>query len=420
MNLDMLYKTDWILFETISGSNLYGTNVEGSDVDLRGIFKVPMEMRVGLLDPISEISNEKDDIKYFELKKYMKLASEANPNILELLYKIDGCVKKTSPAHELLHNNRHLFITKKCKHSYNGYAYSQIKRCTGQNKKVNNYDEYVDDTGIDTLKDLLNKGAISDEWIKHRFCTELLKYLVKNGAEVKSHNNQIEEMDQYLQITNVRFMKKPTREDFVYIVDTLYPKSALMWPNGFPFRPRKATKEELEGYDCSAVEHLPFLSRIYREGTGVFKDGQVLYTSIPKEREWDDFTGVLYYNENDYERTKKEYESFWEWMANRNDKRYVSMDKKEIDYDAKNVHHCARLLLEAENIATEGDLLVRFTGDKLKFLMDIRQAKYSFGDIMNILTEKMLKIEEAFDKCSLPNSCNMKKVDELYKEIVSL
>src|SRR5262249_3482443 len=66
------------------------------------------------------------------------LLAQANPNVLDLLFIPDDCIRKGSTEMERLVANRNLFISKQCADTHAGYAMSQIKRAKGQNKWINN------------------------------------------------------------------------------------------------------------------------------------------------------------------------------------------------------------------------------------------------------------------------------------------
>jgi hypothetical protein len=138
MTLSELLKSDRILFECRSGSYAYGTNTAKSDEDIRGLFLQTFEELAGLNEIPQQISDERNDITYFSLRRYIELASEANPNILELLYMPDDCIRKTTPAFEELKLNRGIFISRKCIQTHQAYAMAQIKKARGRNKWINN------------------------------------------------------------------------------------------------------------------------------------------------------------------------------------------------------------------------------------------------------------------------------------------
>ena len=86
----------------------------------------------------SQISDEKNDITYYELGKWVELLMRANPNALESLYiPKDKVVGDIHPAIQLFIDNREMFLTKECFKSLVGYAYTQIQKATGLNKKIN-------------------------------------------------------------------------------------------------------------------------------------------------------------------------------------------------------------------------------------------------------------------------------------------
>jgi uncharacterized protein len=124
-----------ILFKAIVGSQAYGTNTPESDVDIKGIY-IQSNDEI-LSNRYKEQINVTKDECYYEIQRFLQLAKSANPTILELLYTPDDCILETSPEFELLKQNRDKFLTKKCYNSFSGYAYQQIQKATGLDKKMN-------------------------------------------------------------------------------------------------------------------------------------------------------------------------------------------------------------------------------------------------------------------------------------------
>jgi predicted nucleotidyltransferase len=121
---------DYRIFETVSGSQLYGTSTPYSDIDYRGICVPPMEI---LLDPFHGFEQkdsgfEEEDRTLYALGKYMKLCADGNPNIVELLFAPESCWVYSSKYWEHILENRHLFISKKVKFTFSGYAFSQLHK----------------------------------------------------------------------------------------------------------------------------------------------------------------------------------------------------------------------------------------------------------------------------------------------------
>jgi uncharacterized protein len=127
-----------IIYKCIAGSRAYGTASKTSDVDIRGIYILPIQNYLSVDEPIKMVSDVRGDIVYYSLHRFIQLASAANPNIIELLYMPNDCILETTPYMESLVKSRHMFITKMAYDSHIGYALAQIKRARGQNKWINN------------------------------------------------------------------------------------------------------------------------------------------------------------------------------------------------------------------------------------------------------------------------------------------
>lgn len=131
---------DNLLFYALSGSHAYGMNTETSDKDYRGIIYAPKDVAISVfknIEQVEQFAGEKDAV-VFELKKYLKLLTEQNPNILELLWVDDRFILHNTEAFKILREQRDFFLSTKAKHTFSGYAMSQLKRIKGHNKWINN------------------------------------------------------------------------------------------------------------------------------------------------------------------------------------------------------------------------------------------------------------------------------------------
>lgn len=118
-----------LLFETLSGSHLYGTNHEGSDLDYRGVFAPSVR---DSLNPFSQKdvveSKDEEDTVYYSASKFFVLAYAMNPNVVELLFATEKTLRQVSNKGRYLLENRELFLSQKARYTFLGYASQQMHR----------------------------------------------------------------------------------------------------------------------------------------------------------------------------------------------------------------------------------------------------------------------------------------------------
>lgn len=114
-----------ILFLTLSGSHAYGTNVEGSDIDIRGVAGSPEILGFNRFE--QAIDNRTDTVIY-AVNKFVGLLAQGNPNIIELLGNDPELYVNMTPEGQMLLDNRELFLTRRIAYSYGGFANDQLRR----------------------------------------------------------------------------------------------------------------------------------------------------------------------------------------------------------------------------------------------------------------------------------------------------
>ena len=133
--LPRVRRPDLLLFDSVAGSQAYGTAIEGSDEDRRGVFVAPRSF-IGGLDRIEQVADERGDEVYHELGHFVALLLRNNPNALELLAMPEDCIRYRHPLFGLLAPE--IFLSKLCSRTFGEYAMGQIRKARGLNKKIVN------------------------------------------------------------------------------------------------------------------------------------------------------------------------------------------------------------------------------------------------------------------------------------------
>lgn len=189
----------YLIFEAIVGSKLYGTSNEFSDTDLRGICIPPMNV---LLDPfmgfeVKDSGFEEEDRAIYNLGHWMKLCADANPNIIELLFIPNKFRVYSSMIWELILDNKNLFLSKKIKHTFTGYAFSQMKKMELHREWFENPPTHKptrEEFGL-TQSPVISEGLLQNALqLKHEFFKE--EYLEEIRKE-KSYREAKKKWDNY-------------------------------------------------------------------------------------------------------------------------------------------------------------------------------------------------------------------------------
>ena len=225
-----------IQYEVITGSVAYGVSNSTSDHDIAGFCIPPAYIlfphTVGIIQGFDKnyerfeqyqqhhilYNNENYDITIYNIVKFFRLCADGNPNMVDLLFTPRRCVTFSTPIGEIVRSNRHLFLSKKCWHTYKGYAYSQLSKMKKKKKistdQPSNRDADIKKHGYSTkfayhLVRLLNQVE--------QILTEHTLNLERNREQLKSIRRGEwveEELQQY-------FTKKESELESVYLNSTL-------------------------------------------------------------------------------------------------------------------------------------------------------------------------------------------------------
>ena len=397
MTIEELRNSGLIAYEYKRGSHMYHLNTETSDEDFGGVFFCPKKMLLGLRGRYEEqVSDSKSDVVFYEFGRWLELLLKSNPTVLEGLFAPKDCiVGEVHPAVRKILDNRELFLSKECFKTFYGYAVSQISKARGLNKKIVN--------PVTERKDILDFCYTFND----QGSLPIKKFLAENGLDQK-----------YCGLVNIPNMSDGDSSIYgVYYDFAAYFKFenidwARDWYNG---------NSPYKKFFPSVSEQLSMQKRIedkefFHYGGIVHPDeieksNTVRLSSVPKGEKPICF---MAYNKNGYMRHCRDYKDYKEWEKNRNPVRYES--NLGHNYDAKNVMHCMRLVRMAKELAQGKGFNVVRTWDR-DYLLDIRNHKFEYEDVMAQLEKEKLEMEEAIKSCTLPERVDFDKVNDLLYDV---
>ena len=121
------YLGENIILLTLGGSHAYGTNIEGSDLDIRGCALNP-KSDILLNQSFEQVTDKATDTTIYAFNKLISLLTNCNPNVIEMLGNKKEHYFHISPIGQELLDNASLFLSKKAAYSFGGYASAQLRR----------------------------------------------------------------------------------------------------------------------------------------------------------------------------------------------------------------------------------------------------------------------------------------------------
>jgi uncharacterized protein len=378
---EFLVENGLILFETIVGSQAYGTQTPTSDIDKKFVYILPQDYILGT--GYVEQINITDDYVGWEIRRFLELTASNNPTVLELLNSPEDCIISKHPLFDMILEHKDDFITKVCKDSFGGYARQQIKKSRGLDKKQNWEKDKV------TRKDVLDFVYVIDG---------------EKSIPWKIWNSDRGYEEKFCGVTNV-----PNARD-VYAV--FYDQEAFqcfgeslpeyMKENAKKWR-KEANKEMGFGYKGLVKTG---------EGANAAESNQLRLSSIPKGE-----TPIcnIIYNKDGYTQHCKDYKAYQEWLENRNEARYVETKEHGQRIDGKNMMHCMRLIRMAQEIGAGKGIQVR-RSDR-EYLLSIRRGEIDLDSLIKEADQAIEEMDSIFDNSDLPDKVDKNLVNDLLIKI---
>ena len=388
INYSWLKERNLILYEVISGSIAYGTNLPTSDEDRRYVYILPIDYILSG-DMIEQVNDDTNDVVGYEIGRFLSLISSANPNLLELLNMPEDCVIYKDPIFDLILDNKNEFLTKKCKNSFAGYSQAQIQKAKGQNKKQNWEKDKV------TRKDVLDfvyviEGEKSIPW-----------KIWNVDKECKSGKIYDEKFFGIVNVPNARDL-------YAVYFDSVAE---------YAFGDRVLEERQKEFISIKKEEGKP-MGFGYKglvksgEGLNVAESNQLRLSSIPKGE-----TPIcnITYNKDGYTQHCNDYKSYQNWLEERNEARWVDVKSHGQKIDGKNLLHLVRLLKMSREIAEgKGIIVRRKDADEL---LKIRRGEVNLESIINWSKEEIVEIDKLYEDSNLPEKIDSDFINKLITNI---
>ena len=388
INYSWLKERNLILYEVISGSIAYGTNLPTSDEDRRYVYILPIDYILSG-DMIEQVNDDTNDVVGYEIGRFLSLISSANPNLLELLNMPEDCVIYKDPIFDLILDNKNEFLTKKCKNSFAGYSQAQIQKAKGQNKKQNWEKDKV------TRKDVLDfvyviKGEKSIPW-----------KLWNVDKECKSGKIYDEKFCGIVNVPNARDL-------YAVYFDS---------DGEYAFGDRVLEERQKEFISIKKGEGKP-MGFGYKglvksgEGLNVAESNQLRLSSIPKGE-----TPIcnITYNKDGYTQHCNDYKSYQTWLEERNESRWVDVKSHGQKIDGKNMMHCMRLIQMSREIAEGKGIVVR--RPNAEELISIRRGEVDLQTLIDIVEKEIVEIDKLYEESNLPEKVDSDFINKLITNI---
>jgi predicted nucleotidyltransferase len=238
--------TPRLVYETVHGSRAYGLATAESDLDLKGVIVGPAAWYHGYQSAPEQLDLGRDRVHY-EIRKLFRLASAANPTMLELLFTDPGDRRTVTPEGERLLAQRDAFLSRRVEQTFVGYALSQLKRIKGHRSWL-----------LEPPQEMPTRKAFGLPE------TTIIPKDQLRAAEVMIERGRAADADltpNFLELLQRERRYRQARRDWEHYQD---------WK-----KTRNAARAELEaqfGYDTKHAQHLV---RLLRMGLEILRDGQV-------------------------------------------------------------------------------------------------------------------------------------------------
>jgi uncharacterized protein len=356
-----------MIFEYMRGSTAYGTTTEHSDIDIGGVCLPPPASIFGnekfqtKANGWVDDNGEKQDKEVHSLSRYVELALDNNPNIIEYMFAPGRCVLKSTPYWERLVAVRDSFVSKKCAFTFQAYASNQLKR-------IETHRGYL----LNPITSKPERGAFGLSENSIFPATQLDAISRLSGQFITEDPDGLT-----AEMTHVF-------NDYSVPVFRKYANPELL-------------SESMNLFKTTQKSFLHMLSSI--SGT-YLKDEYIDMAS----------------KELSYLTKLKEWKTYKKWEKTRNKERAVL--EVEAGYDTKHASHLIRLSRMGMEILDGKGVIVDRTDIDADYLLAIRQCKIPFEDVLAEGNRIKAGLDEAYNASTVQKSPDREYIRGISTEII--
>lgn len=377
MHFDILPCTHFVV---IAGSHAYGTNTPESDLDVKGWAIPPTNILLSYIHNFEQNDTKETlqkhpfrkqlesylltnkftcqvdpvDSTIYNLKKFFALAADCNPNIIDLLFTKESEIIWSDYYGDEIRAAAPLFLSQRARYSFTGYAVSQLKRIHTHRRWITNPPK--------------KKPEREDYGLP---CSSLIPPDQRQAAQALIEKQ-------------VRLWLLEEAEVDKVILDQIQDDLLLLIGSILDLKTREEARERVE--------------YVVGKNYGMSEE----YLSVLQR-------------EKKYKSALNEFNSYQNWLENRNPARAQLEYKFSID--TKHASHLCRLLVEAKEILEKGTLTLK-QPEHVEFFKAIRNGAWTFDKLLEWATENMAMLTNKDIKCAVPKTVDSKKLDQIYRDLV--
>lgn len=361
--MEISYVEKHTIFEAIVGSQAYGTNRPDSDIDKAGIMIPGVEYFFGTKKFEQFQGFPGEDKTIYDIRKGLRLIADNNPNMMDLLWIPDRCILIETPYWKEIKEKRNLFLSKKSRFTYSGYAFAQLA-------KIKTHRSFL-------LNPPKHKPSREDYGLPEKsvFPTSQLK-AVCNAA--------------------LDFIAEEEKTNFFKELDAIYADYVVPLFARFLLPDQRA-------------EAMEWLQLGIKAQTEAFKSLGTQYIK-------DEYIEMAQ-NELSFYSASREWKRYQQWKKTRNPAR-AELERK-YGYDTKNAMHLVRLIRLGEEILKTGEVNIDRTCIDAEELRYIRDGGWPYEKIEKYAQEKDEYFNELYRTTSLPKRAGIEAIEKLCVETVS-